>query len=138
MKTLYPLVLTEDISKASEFYRSLFGFEQSADIGWYVQLALPLNESAQLALMDITHSSVPVAFRTPPAGVLITIEFDEVDPLYARATELGAPIHVELVDEEWGQRHFMTEDPTGLLVDVVKSIPPSAAFLAEHGLGGGE
>lgn len=32
---------------------------------------------------------------------------------------------VELQDEEWGQRHFMMEDPTGLLVDVVEQIGPS-------------
>jgi hypothetical protein len=37
---------------------------------------------------------------------------------------------VPLRDEAWGQRHFITEDPDGVLVDVVTVIPPGEEFAA--------
>jgi len=29
-------------------------------------------------------------------------------------------------------RHFITRDPNGVLIDVIKPIPPSAEFLAQY------
>ncbi|MFX4229610.1 MAG: hypothetical protein ACFHHU_17570 [Porticoccaceae bacterium] len=37
-----------------------------------------------------------------------------------------------LRDEPFGQRHFITRDPNGVLIDVIKPIPPSAEFLAQY------
>ncbi len=37
-----------------------------------------------------------------------------------------------LRSEELGQRHFITADPNGVLIDVIKPIPPSAEFLAHY------
>ncbi|MEM9268600.1 MAG: glyoxalase, partial [Pseudomonadota bacterium] len=34
-------------------------------------------------------------------------------------------------DEPFGQRHFITQDPNGVLIDVIKPIPPSPEFLAQ-------
>jgi hypothetical protein len=39
---------------------------------------------------------------------------------------------VSLRDEPWGQRHFITEDPDGVLVDVVTVIPPAPEFVAQY------
>ncbi|HYO19769.1 MAG TPA: VOC family protein [Dermatophilaceae bacterium] len=55
----------------------------------------------------------------------ITIEVADAAAARDRVGAAGHPIMVELQDEEWGQRHFMMEDPTGLLVDVVEQIGPS-------------
>ena len=33
-------------------------------------------------------------------------------------------------DEDFGQRHFITADPNGVLIDVIKPIPPSAEYAA--------
>ena len=134
MKTLFPVTLTEALTEARDFYVALFGFEVLVELSWYVQLHLPANEGMQIAFVQASHSSVPDAFRASPAGAAITLEFDDVDVLFARATTMGLPIHVELRDEEWGQRHFITQDPTGLMVDVVQPIAPSHRFLVENDL----
>lgn len=34
-------------------------------------------------------------------------------------------------DEPFGQRHFITKDPNGVLIDVIKPIRPSEEFLAQ-------
>jgi len=134
MKTLFPVVFTDALADASEFYRGLFGFEVVVEISWYVHLCLPTDETIQIAFVASDHYSVPDRFHSQPAGVAISLEFDDVDIVFARAKRLGLPIHVELRDETWGQRHFITEDPTGLMVDVVQPIAPTHEFLLEHGL----
>jgi hypothetical protein len=34
----------------------------------------------------------------------------------------------ELADEPWGQRRFMTRDPSGILFDVVEQTEPATGF----------
>ena len=34
--------------------------------------------------------------------------------------------------EAFGQRHFIPADPNGVLIDVIKPIPPSAEFAANY------
>lgn len=134
MKTLFPLTPTDRLREATAFYEQLFGMEVIADVGWYVQLHQPDDPSMQIAFIDHAHASIPSAFHARPAGVIITVEVADADALYRRAVELDLSIHQPVRDEEWGQRHFITEDPTGLLVDVVQPIEPSLEFLRRHGL----
>jgi len=44
----------------------------------------------------------------------------------------GLPIVLDLKSEEWGQRHFIVEDPNGILIDVIQNIEPSAEFKEEY------
>jgi hypothetical protein len=55
-----------------------------------------------------------------------------VDAVYERLKAAGLPIHLELKSEEWGQRHFITADPNGLLLDVIQPIPPSAEYAQQY------
>ena len=50
----------------------------------------------------------------------------------ARCVEAGLPILRSLRDEEFGQRHFITADPGGVMIDVIKPIPPSGDFAAQY------
>ena len=133
MNTLFPLTLTDRLQPAADFYRTLFGFRVVADVGWYVHLRHPDNDAIQIAFIVDDHASVPASHRRAPGGVVITLEVDDAAAHRDTVAEAGHRIHVELRDEEWGQRHFITEDPTGLLVDVVQPIDPSPEFLQRHG-----
>ena len=55
-----------------------------------------------------------------------------MDGEYERAREAGLTILQELRDEAFGQRHFITVDPNGVLIDVITPIPPSAEFAAQY------
>ena len=50
----------------------------------------------------------------------------------ARAVAQGLPILLALRDEDFGQRHFITQDPDGVMIDVITPIAPSAAFQAQY------
>ena len=45
------------------------------------------------------------------------------------------PVLLPLRDEAFGQRHFITSDPNGVLIDIIKPIPPSGEFVAQYEAG---
>jgi hypothetical protein len=94
---------------------------------WYVQLISTTTPAAQLGLVVTDHDSVPAVFRRPAAGVLVTIEVEDVDAVHERAQARDLRIELSLRSEDWGQRHFITRDPNELAVDVVQVIPVTSA-----------
>lgn len=132
MNSLFPDICTKNISTSKDFYIGLFDLEVLFDIDWYVQLKSPQDDNLQIAFVDLNHDSVPKGYQKVSQGVVITIETDNVDELYKKAQTLKLPMVMELYNEEWGQRHFMLEDPNGLLVDVYKAIEPSQSFMENY------
>ncbi len=132
MKNLYPVIPCGDVAKASSFYEKLLGLKAVFEADWFVQLQYPGAPHVEMAFVQVDHPSVPEGFRMLPCGVIVTVETDDVDAVHDGARERGNDIVLELRDEDWGQRHFMTRDPEGLLVDVVKVIPPSEEFAASY------
>lgn len=55
-----------------------------------------------------------------------------MDAEYERLCRIGLPIHFPLRSEDFGQRHFITSDPNGVLIDVIKLIPPSAEYASQY------
>ena len=134
MKSLFPDICSKNLIESKAFYVSLLGFEVIFEIDWYIQLQSPSIEPVQIAFVKLNHPSVPKEYQKIPQGVVVTVEVDDVDGVYQKAFDLKLPIIVELCDEEWGQRHFMVEDPNGLLVDVYTMIEPTPEFAEQYGL----
>lgn len=132
MNSLFPDICTHKLSESKKFYTSLLDLDIVFEIDWYIQLKSPFDDNLQIAFVDTNHCSVPNGHQKTSQGVVITIESDSVDGLYNKAKELNLPIVMHLCDEEWGQRHFMTEDPNGLLVDIYRSIEPSQSFMEQY------
>ena len=131
MNSLFPVICVDSVADNKRFYESLLDLKCAFEIDWYVQLQSAENEFLQIAFVEKNHPSVPEPYQKPPEGVVITLEVDDADKYHNKAISLNFPITLSLRDEEFGQRHFMTTDPNGLLVDIVKLIPPSKKF-SEH------
>lgn len=71
-------------------------------------------------------------YRKPVQGLLLNFEIDDVDAEYARLKAAGLPILRDIKSEDFGQRHFITHDPAGVMIDVIKVIPPTAEFAAQY------
>jgi uncharacterized glyoxalase superfamily protein PhnB len=127
----YPVLMTDDVSKLSGFYQTHFRFKPLFESDWYVHLQSTEDEGVNLAILDGDHATIPEVGRGRAAGLLINFEVADVDAIYADLRDKGLPILLELRDEPFGQRHFITRDPAGVLIDVIKPIPPSAEFLAQ-------
>ena len=127
----YPVLMTDDVAGLSAFYQAHFRFRPLFESDWYVHLQSVEDDSVNLAILDGDQTTVPEVPRGRTSGLLINFEVEDVDGLFAELRDKGLPILLELRDEPWGQRHFMTRDPAGVLIDIIKPIPPSAEFLAQ-------
>jgi hypothetical protein len=65
-------------------------------------------------------------------GLILNFEVEDVDSEYERLRDAGLPLHLEIRSEDFGQRHFITSDPNGVLIDVIMVIPPSEEFAAQY------
>ncbi len=127
INSIYPLIITTDLAHSTAFYRDVLGLVPVFEADWYAQFQSPDQAAAQLALIVPEHDSVPERFWAAAAGVIISLEVDDVDTRWEAARDAGAEMIVDVRDEPWGQRHFVTVDPNGLMIDVVQSISEETA-----------
>ncbi|MDN3517513.1 VOC family protein [Aquisalimonas lutea] len=133
INSFYPVIMTEDVAESKAFWIAHFPFEVVFDAGWYVSLKANQQVPFELALLDSVHPTVPEEFRGKfNGGLLLNIEVEDVDAEYERMHKIGLPIHLPIRSEEFGQRHFITSDPNGVLIDVIKVTPPSAEYASHY------
>ncbi|WP_431111923.1 VOC family protein [Variovorax paradoxus] len=135
----YPVIMTNDVAGTASFYQAHFGFAPLFTSDWYVHLQLAERAgqpSVNLAVLDGRHETIPAPARGQVAGgLLLNFEVDDPDAVHDRLAAAGLPILLPLRDEDFGQRHFITSDPNGVLIDIVKPIAPSAEFGALYEAG---
>lgn len=124
----YPVLMADDVAATSAFYAAHFGFKPLFKTDWYVHLQLENDKAVNLAILNGQHETVPRSGRGRAAGLLLNFEVEDVDAVHARLEKAGLPILLSLRDEAFGQRHFITSDPNGVLIDVIKVIPPTGEF----------
>ena len=137
MKTTsyYPVLMVGDVTATADFYVEHFRFRRLFDSGWYTHLQSTEDERVNLGIVQGDHETIPETGRGRTTGLLINFEVEDADVVYERVRAAGLPILLTLRSEEFGQRHFITADPNGVLIDVIKPIPPSAEFLAHYAPG---
>jgi catechol 2,3-dioxygenase-like lactoylglutathione lyase family enzyme len=128
----YPVLMTNRVSETADFYCRHFGFAPLFNADWYVHLQSREHPSVNLAILDGQHETIPAAGRGQAGGLLINFEVEDVEDVHDRLRAEGLPILLSLRDEAFGQRHFITSDPNGVLIDVIRPIPPSAGYAAQY------
>jgi predicted enzyme related to lactoylglutathione lyase len=93
------------------FYTELFGLDVLMDLGWIVTLGSDQTARTQLSILSEGGSGAPVPD--------LSIEVDDVDAVYDRATKMGCDVVYKLGDEPWGVRRFFVADPTGKLINIL-------------------
>ncbi|MCZ3376341.1 VOC family protein [Rhizobium sp. AG207R] len=124
----YPVIMTERVEETAAFYVKHFGFRESFTSDWYVHLQSAEDSAVNLAILNGQHETIPLQGRGKVAGLLLNFEVDDVDAVHERLQAAGLPILLAIRDEDFGQRHFITSDPNGVLIDIIKPIPPSPEF----------
>ncbi len=134
MKTTsyYPVIQVADVQASARFYLDHLGFRALFDSDWYVHLQSEEDEGVNLAIMRFDHDTIPEPMRKPTRGLILNFEVEDPDAWFTRAQQAGLPILKELCDEEFGQRHFITHDRDGILIDIIKPIPPAAEHAAGY------
>ncbi|MGE0500019.1 MAG: VOC family protein [Rhizobiaceae bacterium] len=128
----YPVLMAGDVAATATFYKDNFGFEALFENEWYVHLRSTEDHGVNLGLVQGDHETIPANARGRAGGLLINFEVDDVDTVHDRLVAAGVPIVRSLRDEAFGQRHFIAADPNGVLIDVIKPIPPSGDYVAQY------
>ena len=128
----YPVIMTAEVASSAAFYQAHFGFTPTFTSDWYVHLQMEGDPSVNLAILDGQHDTVPEALRGRVSGLVLNFEVDDPDAEHARLHAAGLPILLSLRNEAFGQRHFITSDPNGVLIDIIKPIPPTGEFAAQY------
>lgn len=128
----YPVIMTDDVAETARFYRDHFRFAPAFEADWYVHLQSTEDPNVNIAVLRGDHDTVPESARDRAAGLILNFEVEDVDAIHEEAKAASLPILRTLRDEPFGQRHFITQDPNGVLIDVITPIPPSAEFLAQY------
>jgi len=128
----YPVIQTEDVAATKAFYLDHLRFKTSFDSEWYCHLQSIEDAGVNIAILKSDHETVPVEGHGTVGGLILNFEVDDVDAEYQRVQAAGLPILKTLTDEAFGQRHFIIRDPNGVLIDVIKPIPPTAEFADQY------
>jgi catechol 2,3-dioxygenase-like lactoylglutathione lyase family enzyme len=120
MKSFYPVIMTQNVQKSSDFYRKYFDFETAFDAGWYISLKHPKGQ--ELAFIDSLHETIPSEYQHQATGFILNIEVDNVDDVYKKLVKEDLNILAPLETNEYGQRHFIISDPDNILVDIITMV----------------
>lgn len=129
----YPVIMTDRVEETGAFWQTHFGFEPLFESDWYLHLQHKESSDVNLAILLRDHTTIPEQARGHTAcGLLINFEVDDPDAMYAYAKKEGLPVLLSLRDEAFGQRHFITADPNGVFIDIIKPIPASGEFAEQY------
>lgn len=131
----YPVLMTVDVAGTAAFYIRHFRFAPLFESAWYVHLQSVEDPAVNLAVLDGQHETIPPVGRGRAGGVILNFEVADVDAEFARLQAAGLPVLLPLRDEAFGQRHFITADPNGVLIDVITPIPPTGAYVEQYAPG---
>lgn len=129
----YPVLMTDRVAATARFYEDHFRFTRQFDSDWYIHLQSAEDASVNLAVLDRGHTTIPASERgRQVSGVILNFEVANVDAEYERLIAQGLTVLLAIRDEDFGQRHFIVQDPNGVMIDVIQPIPPSEAFLRQY------
>ena len=130
VSSFYPVIGTKQVSESKDFYTKHFGFSVTFEAEWYVSLK---KDHYELAILDYTHPTVPENFRKSVQGLILNFEVEDVDAEYERLIKKNKlPVQLDIRSEAFGQRHFITSDPNGVLIDMITVIPATGDFVEQY------
>ena len=125
---LFPILETPDLARSLAFYRDLLGatvaYEFRGPDGDVVYAGLDIGRS-HIGIGQETTA------RTPPYRVSLWVYVDDCDALIATLRSTGIKVLEEPVDQPWGERVGLVEDPDGVRVRIANRAPATSSVSIE-------
>lgn len=121
---MFPVMTATDLTALKEFYETTFGFHSVFfDASFYLHLVLP-ETGIQLGFLQPNHPSQPDFLHTKMVqeGYVISFEVADIQSVLKQAKDMELTISMPLKIEDWGQTHFMVQDPAGFNIDLVQHV----------------
>jgi len=115
IRRVVPDIESKYMDKSRAFYVDFLGFNVGMDMGFIMTFVSPSNPTSQISILrdDGTSALLPN----------VSVEVEDVDKIYAAATERGLEIVYPLTSEPWGIRRFFVVDPNGMILNILSHIP---------------
>ncbi len=104
------------------FYLRFFEFEVIFDSNWYIQLKNASGTELAFMMPNLENQPKSLHSSYSSSGVVLSFEVEDAEGEFVKLKELGATFELDLKDEEWGQRHCMLKDPSGMIIDIVQQL----------------
>jgi len=129
--TLTPHLTVRDADKALEFYKKALGAEilgvARMPDGRVIHAALRIGDSMLMLNEEMPEFGGLSPLSVGGTGVTIHIYTENVDEAFIRAVSAGAQVKMPLMDQFWGDRYGLVQDPFGhkwSLATHVKELSP--------------
>ncbi|KZN61825.1 hypothetical protein N473_21800 [Pseudoalteromonas luteoviolacea CPMOR-1] len=122
IQAMFPMMVTPKLHAIQDYYHSVFGFNTVFyQEGFYLHLVQP-SSGVQLGFLHPNHPSQPdfLQSQMEQDGYVITLEVEDARAAYTYAQTQELDISLHYKEEQWGQRHFILQDPAGIKIDVVE------------------
>jgi uncharacterized glyoxalase superfamily protein PhnB len=129
VKNLGIMILADDVTAASNFYTSHFGFKALARLSWYASHEHPDQKGVYLDIVKTGHDSAGKALdNVRTNGIILALLSDDCDAEYERLKD-KVTILMPPQSEPWGQRRCQIAAPDGVIVEVIQVTPLDEEWL---------
>jgi catechol 2,3-dioxygenase-like lactoylglutathione lyase family enzyme len=119
----YPVVITPKLQECRDFYVGYFGFDVVFEADWYIQLKHPNGTELGFMRPDLANQPEFLRDAYNGKGIIVTYDVGDARKEYEKAQRVeGLKVVFPYTEEEWGQKHFILEDPAGVFVDIVQQL----------------
>ena len=115
IRRVVPDIRSKKMDESRAFYVDFLGFNVGMDMGFITTFVSPSNPTSQITVLLDDGSSALLPN--------VSIEVEDVDKVYADATDRGLEIAYPLTDEPWGVRRFFVVDPSGTVLNIMSHLP---------------
>ena len=131
-KGSFPVFIVKDLDVAKSFYLENLGSDVVFLGDWYIHLVS--SSGVQVGFLLPDQPSQPSIFHKQHSGegVIFSLEVADADAAYAAAKSQSLTIVLELRSEDWVQRHFCIQDPSGVHLDIVQSFEPTEEYRSDY------
>jgi len=131
-KSSFPVFTVQDLEIAKKFYGDNFGFEVAFSGEWYIHLVS--QSGVQIGFLLPNQPSQPKIFQEQYSGdgVIFSLEVADADAAFMVAKSKSLNITLDICSEDWGQRHFVIEDPNGVYLDIIQSFEPTEEYQSDY------
>ena len=110
-------IVVPEADQAADWYARAFGAEERERIplpnGRVMSVVVAIGDSVVHVGSEFPDFGIVSPLTIGGTAIVLQIETDDADALWARALEAGADPRAELADQFWGERHGQLVDPFG-------------------------
>ncbi|MEM6782063.1 MAG: VOC family protein [Pseudomonadota bacterium] len=123
-KSFYPIIMTDNLNESINFYEDYLGFVAETEMNCFAVLKHKKNDDVRLGLITKNHHSLPEHSQKNSQGLVLNFPVESVNEVYRELYMEGLEIENEPSLAPCGRRHFMIQDPNGVLIDVMEEYDP--------------